>query len=150
LPAPERIPYFECKYDPDPENGAEEDHPPQQPDEDDNAYQERLWHWFEATRQVVLPEPEDFQPPGSLERTAYAFEDGKLKDEYRLDLQKDFDGLQVIVKLANIHLTPEKPEYEGGTWHVEGQLVSRISFKILRINLVISERAHLCDSAVLL
>ena len=28
--------------------------------------------------------------------------------------------LQVIVKLANIELTPEKPNYSGGTWHVEG------------------------------
>ena len=28
--------------------------------------------------------------------------------------------LQIIVKLANIILTPEKPEYAGGTWHVEG------------------------------
>ncbi|KAF9929590.1 hypothetical protein FBU30_001431 [Linnemannia zychae] len=28
--------------------------------------------------------------------------------------------LQVIVKLANIELTPENPTYEGGTWHVEG------------------------------
>ena len=30
--------------------------------------------------------------------------------------------LQVIVKLANIILTPEKPEYPGGKWHVEGWL----------------------------
>ena len=29
--------------------------------------------------------------------------------------------LQVIVKLANIVLTPEKPEYPGGKWHVEGE-----------------------------
>ena len=28
--------------------------------------------------------------------------------------------LQVIVKLANIILTPEKPHYPGGKWHVEG------------------------------
>ncbi|KAK0519198.1 hypothetical protein OC842_007526 [Tilletia horrida] len=28
--------------------------------------------------------------------------------------------LQVIVKMATIHLTPEKPVYEGGSWHVEG------------------------------
>ena len=36
----------------------------------------------------------------------------------------DFRGktVQIIVKLANIILTPEKPEYEGGTWHVEGRL----------------------------
>jgi len=29
-------------------------------------------------------------------------------------------NLQVIVKLANIVLTPEKPKYPGGVWHVEG------------------------------
>jgi len=36
----------------------------------------------------------------------------------RVDLAKDFtaSGLQIIFKLANIHLTPEKPEYEGGSW----------------------------------
>ena len=28
--------------------------------------------------------------------------------------------LQVIVKLANIILTPKKPDYPGGKWHVEG------------------------------
>ena len=27
--------------------------------------------------------------------------------------------MQVIVKLANIHLTPEKPDYKGGSWHIE-------------------------------
>ncbi|ORZ30048.1 hypothetical protein BCR44DRAFT_1446544 [Catenaria anguillulae PL171] len=30
--------------------------------------------------------------------------------------------IQVIIKLANIHLTPEKPMYKGGSWHVEGML----------------------------
>ena len=29
--------------------------------------------------------------------------------------------LQVIVKLANIILTPEKPTFNGGTWHIEGK-----------------------------
>eukprot|EP01097_Dermamoeba_algensis_P011482 TRINITY_DN8906_c0_g1_i1.p1 TRINITY_DN8906_c0_g1~~TRINITY_DN8906_c0_g1_i1.p1 ORF type:complete len:513 (+),score=136.73 TRINITY_DN8906_c0_g1_i1:65-1603(+) len=28
--------------------------------------------------------------------------------------------VQVIVKLANIELTPENPSYDGGVWHVEG------------------------------
>jgi hypothetical protein len=43
-----------------------------------------------------------------------------------IDLKRDFAhrGLQIVVKLANIELTPEKPTYEGGVWHVEGQLVS--------------------------
>ncbi|XP_037043325.1 uncharacterized protein LOC119079487 [Bradysia coprophila] len=34
--------------------------------------------------------------------------------------------LQVIVKLANIHLTPDRPEYPGGSWHVEGMANERI------------------------
>jgi len=29
-------------------------------------------------------------------------------------------NVQVIVKMANIVLTPEKPTYDGGAWHVEG------------------------------
>jgi hypothetical protein len=39
-------------------------------------------------------------------------------------IQKSVDlrdmKLQVIVKLANIVLTPDKPTYAGGEWHVEG------------------------------
>ncbi|GIJ97934.1 hypothetical protein Aspvir_000040 [Aspergillus viridinutans] len=43
--------------------------------------------------------------------------------------QKDYHpgtDNKVIVKLANIKLTPEKPEYEGGSWHIEGQLNEHI------------------------
>ncbi|GLB44156.1 putative protein of unknown function (DUF4246) [Lyophyllum shimeji] len=48
----------------------------------------------------------------------------ELKPDNTVDIWREYeeDGLQIIAKLANIHLTPEKPEYEGGTWHVEGQL----------------------------
>lgn len=57
---------------------------------------------------VVQPEPQKYirwEPPA-------------------VNLRLDYWGsLQVIVKLANIELTPEKPEYQGGSWHVEGQLV---------------------------
>jgi hypothetical protein len=31
--------------------------------------------------------------------------------------------VQCIIKLANIHLTPEQPKYGGGSWHVEGSLI---------------------------
>lgn len=45
-----------------------------------------------------------------------------------VDLRKQFEktGLQVIAKLANIHLTPEEPTYAGGAWHIEGQLNEHI------------------------
>ncbi|KAG8744359.1 hypothetical protein FRC10_010246 [Ceratobasidium sp. 414] len=35
--------------------------------------------------------------------------------------------IQVIVKLANIHLTPERPTYPGGSWHIEGMLNEAIA-----------------------
>lgn len=35
-------------------------------------------------------------------------------------------GLQIIVKMASIELTPEKPEFPVGGWHVEGQMNERI------------------------
>ncbi|OAQ34529.1 hypothetical protein K457DRAFT_14369 [Linnemannia elongata AG-77] len=38
----------------------------------------------------------------------------------RYNLKTQGKPLQVIVKLANIELTPENPTYGGGTWHVEG------------------------------
>lgn len=46
--------------------------------------------------------------------------------------------LQVIVKLADIVLTPEKPEYPGGKWHVEGMvncaMPEQITKRILGMN----------------
>lgn len=45
-----------------------------------------------------------------------------LRHNYQhVDLESEFkdQGLQVIVKLASVELTPEKPEYEGGSWHLE-------------------------------
>lgn len=45
-----------------------------------------------------------------------------LRHDYqKVSLEKEFrdQGLQVIVKLASVELTPEKPEYSGGSWHLE-------------------------------
>jgi hypothetical protein len=35
-------------------------------------------------------------------------------------------GLQIIVKMASIELTPDKPEFSPGDWHVEGQMNEHI------------------------
>ncbi|KAK6511026.1 hypothetical protein TWF506_010110 [Arthrobotrys conoides] len=42
------------------------------------------------------------------------------------DVKLEGKTLKVIVKLANIVLTPDKPTYEGGSWHVEAMLNERI------------------------
>ncbi|KAF5323944.1 hypothetical protein D9611_008284 [Ephemerocybe angulata] len=107
---PRRIEYSAAEYDPDPENDSP--YPEQEEGEDDDVYYTRCeaWsQWCKDTRRVVLPDPGEFEPLGHPDP---------------LSLKELCAGrpLQVIVKLANIELTPEKPEYEGGTWHVEGKM----------------------------
>ncbi|KAJ5664118.1 hypothetical protein N7507_004849 [Penicillium longicatenatum] len=96
---------------------VEKDHdgepePDREPEESDRQYWLRRVAW-ERTGAIKQPEPKEF--------TDY-------EPDERMDIQKQFGdtGLQVIVKLANIELSPEKPEYEGGSWHIEGQLNERI------------------------
>ncbi|KAF9040862.1 hypothetical protein BJ165DRAFT_1330584, partial [Panaeolus papilionaceus] len=62
---------------------------------------------------VVFPEPNPFSPAKRVLKT-------NLREQF------GSSGLQVIVKLANIELSPEKPEYGGGSWHLEGQLNEHI------------------------
>jgi hypothetical protein len=59
---------------------------------------------------IQIPDPGAYRP-----RERRSTEEGVAKFEQM------FAGknLQVIVKLANIHLTPENPSYEGGSWHIE-------------------------------
>ncbi|MGQ5637760.1 MULTISPECIES: DUF4246 domain-containing protein [unclassified Streptomyces] len=98
------------------------DSEPEYPDKasysDDEAYAEAVRAWEEAqdewweNRRPVVPDAPVFTPPESPDDTA------------RVDLRGR--RLQVIVKLATIQLTPDKPEYPGGSWHVEGMLNERI------------------------
>lgn len=59
-----------------------------------------------------------------LEKVANAAEDERIAAIAK-PLGTDH-RLQVIVKLANIHLTPENPSYPGGSWHFEGQINEHI------------------------
>lgn len=61
-------------------------------------------------RYISLPDPDAF-----VHRERKASEEEATQFE-RMFAHKD---LQVIVKLANIHLSPEKPSYDGGSWHIE-------------------------------
>ncbi|MEU9027538.1 DUF4246 domain-containing protein [Streptomyces sp. NPDC048383] len=85
---------------------------------DDEAFAEALGTWEQAqddwweNRLPVVPDAPVFTPPELPDASA------------RVDLRGR--RLQVIVKLATLHLTPEKPEYPGGSWHVEGMLNERI------------------------
>lgn len=66
---------------------------------------------WRAVRQPRIPDVPDFQS------VSYAPKEGtRLIERYASS------GLQVIVKMASIELTPEKPEFPAGGWHVEGQM----------------------------
>ena len=64
-------------------------------EEDENYY---------YNRSITIPDVNEFHMPSAITSL--------------IDLRGR--KLQVIVKLANIVLTPENPSYPGGVWHVEG------------------------------
>ena len=80
--------------------------------EDNEHFMERKYEWINKNKKLILPDVKrPFKP---------------FREPKKLSLRDQFGkhGLQVIVKLTNIELTPEKPKYHGGVWHVEGQMVS--------------------------
>jgi hypothetical protein len=97
---------------------SEPEYPDRASYSDDKAYAEARNAWSQAqdewweTRRPVVPDAPEFTAPEVPDASA------------RVDLRGR--RLQVIVKLATIHLTPDKAEYPGGSWHVEGMLNERI------------------------
>ncbi|OSD06643.1 hypothetical protein PYCCODRAFT_1383781 [Trametes coccinea BRFM310] len=72
---------------------------------------ERWGRWEREERWPVIHDPGPFAPP---------------KDHDRISFELNGRTVQVIVKLANIVLSPENPQYPGGSWHVEGMANERI------------------------
>ncbi|KAJ3492066.1 hypothetical protein NLG97_g5475 [Lecanicillium saksenae] len=75
--------------------------------------EKRAYYKWLAAREPVLPEPRRFA------EIDYALEES-IRDVYAQD------GLQIIVKMASIELTPEKPEFPAGGWHLEGMMNEKI------------------------
>ena len=92
----------------------EEEDEDQIEEEDDADVRDR---WYE-TRKPVQPPP----PPYDEKRVDY-YAVGAAKT-----LRERFKdtGLQIIVKMASIELTPENPTFSAGNWHIEGQMNEHI------------------------
>lgn len=130
----QRIDYRSVDLDVDPEEIDEEDKPQQESGETEDEYYDRVGEWEDEIRTYLQPEPYGgFNPPNVFSDPDkagyyYDYDFNKEMPKPGFDIRRDYTdrGLQVIIKLANIHLTPENSEYEGGSWHVEGQLNEHI------------------------
>ena len=98
------------RIDVDPFTWYADTEPTEPTDDSDEAREafDAAWDEWWDNRRPVIPDAPVFEPPSPVD------------DSDRVDLTGR--RLQVIVKLATIHLTPEKPEYPGGSWHVEAML----------------------------
>ena len=70
-------------------------------------YDEEGYEEWKENRWPLIPEPPSFTP---------------TTEEGRIGVNLRGRSLRIIVKLANIVLTPDKPSYPGGSWHVEGMM----------------------------
>ncbi|KAG0332610.1 hypothetical protein BG004_001173 [Podila humilis] len=71
------------------------------------------YEWYKTRVPSPAAVPKEFVPPVEPVRYKLATENNNKH--------------QVIVKLANIELTPENPRYPGGSWHVEGMANENIA-----------------------
>ncbi|KAK4227016.1 hypothetical protein QBC38DRAFT_536759 [Podospora fimiseda] len=125
LHSPRILPDF--PGDGNPENWNPPEPEPLAPGQKDEEYDEegfdeewgqpsRIAKWMKI-RDPVFPEPPTFKDS----KISYHVEPTQT-------LRSVFEktGLQIIVKMASIELTPEKPEYAPGGWHVEGMMNEHI------------------------
>ncbi|KAK7052570.1 hypothetical protein R3P38DRAFT_2861135 [Favolaschia claudopus] len=78
--------------------------------QDEDEREEFLLEFF-AKAKKSLPEANEYS--------------GQLEDQFS-PISLRGRRIQCIVKLANIHLTPENPRYYGGSWHIEGMVNEHI------------------------
>ncbi|KAK3899199.1 hypothetical protein C8A05DRAFT_37207 [Staphylotrichum tortipilum] len=91
--------------------------PPPAPGKRSFEEEDEISERWDETREPIHPAI----PPFSPDQVKYDVDPSKA-------LHKRFnqEGLQVIVKMASIELTPEKPEFSPGGWHVEGMMNEHI------------------------
>lgn len=121
-----RIEYHKAVYRPLSKE-AEQSRPKQMPQESEHDYEIRLNQWKEHVYEAIPPEPGKFQPwavPRFLMTELSEHETNPLRIEEQVNLKEEYGshGLQVIIRIVDLILTPEKPVYETH-WHVEGQMV---------------------------
>lgn len=90
------------------------------------GYQNQRLHVAELGRvPEIVKEPGAFRPPEQRSTQQNLDSHGHYRDDIFVDLKKELwnIGLQFVLKVTSIELSPETPTYEGEEWHIEGQMV---------------------------
>lgn len=74
------------------------------------------------------PDPQYFERWNHDRQEQASSADDLFSKTYPIAVEDEFrtHGLQVIIKLASVELSPDKPEYDGSNWHLEGALNEHI------------------------
>ena len=77
---------------------------------------------------MIVKEPAEFRPPEQRATSRWLDSQGRFQEWIFVDLKKEFwnVGVQMILRVTDIDLLPEKSCYEGEEWHVEGRMNERI------------------------
>lgn len=77
---------------------------------------------------MIVKEPGDFHPPQQRATRQWLDPQGRFQDWLFVNLKKEFwnIGLQMILRVMEIDLSPEEPRYDGEEWHVQGRMNERI------------------------
>lgn len=122
-----RIEYRKAEYYPLPKE-VEEQTPKPGVREAEIEFEDRLQSWRMANLKAVQPDCGKFIPwavPQWMMNNIPMDLSTPLRVEQEVLLAKDYakHGLQLFVRIFNIHLSPDKPAFESG-WHGAGQMVS--------------------------
>ena len=77
---------------------------------------------------MIQREPGAFSPPEQRANVDWLDRQGRYQDFIFVDLKREFwnIGIQMVLTLQDIKLTPEAPQYEGEEWHIHGQMNERV------------------------
>ncbi|ETS74162.1 hypothetical protein PFICI_14028 [Pestalotiopsis fici W106-1] len=98
---------------------------------DDHGINETVMNKWKRIRSLVHPDAGDTYNYNDWKRGRLSnhidnctHHEQATHDYYTVDLRKDFreQGLQVVVKLSDIEVSPEKPECKGEDWHLASNL----------------------------
>lgn len=77
---------------------------------------------------MIKKDVDEFRPPEQRAISDFVDAQGRYRDWLFVDLKKEFwnIGLQFVLHIQEINLTPSRPSFKGEEWHVQGQRNERI------------------------